>query len=246
MAQAIKSEPQSSMPGGQESRRQLVSFSFYKVMPEWRRLAHAERDEHRREAAEVLRRWSSFGELRLLTYSTVGMRADCDMVLWRICYSLECLQSMSRELLATRLGGYLETKYSYLAMTKRMQYAIKSSREHDDERGFVKAGKAKYLFVYPLRKTRDWYQLVWEERQRIINEYIQVIDEFPRVRFHIAYSFGIDDPEYVLAYESDYPEDFLDMVQQLRDTENSAYTAVDTPRVTCVQTSVEEMLERLG
>src|SRR5438093_13292693 len=90
----------------QEVRRQLISFTFYKVMPEWRRLPRSERQEHKREAAEVLHRWADFAELRLLSYSTVGTRPDCDMALWRICYSLDCLQSMSAEFLATRLGGY--------------------------------------------------------------------------------------------------------------------------------------------
>src|SRR5438270_233195 len=199
----VRTQPEGSTPSSSETRRQLVSFSFYKVMPEWRRLPYSEREQHRREAAEVLRRWSVPGELRMLTYSTLGMRSDCDMMLWRICYSLEGLQSMSRELLATRLGGYLETSYSYLAMTKRTQYHL-AGRNPGDSRGTIRPGQSRYLFVFPMLKTRAWYQLAWEERQRIVADYMSIIEEFSRVRLHVAYSFGLDDQEYVVASESDY------------------------------------------
>src|SRR5512146_1932170 len=87
-------------------RRQIVSFTFFKVMPEWRRLPQDEREEHRREAAEVINRWNIPDQMKVLTYSTVGIRPECDFMLWRICYSLECLQSMQQELYSTRLAGY--------------------------------------------------------------------------------------------------------------------------------------------
>ena len=70
-------------------KRQMIGFSFFKVMPEWRRLPAAERAEHKRLFAEVLARWNQPGRLLSLTYSTVGLRPDCDMALWRICYSGE-------------------------------------------------------------------------------------------------------------------------------------------------------------
>ena len=42
-------------------QRQMVSFSFFKVMPEWRRLPAAERAEHKRQFAEILKRWNQPG-----------------------------------------------------------------------------------------------------------------------------------------------------------------------------------------
>lgn len=230
-----------------EVRRQMISYTFYKVRPEWRRLPKVERDEHRREFCEVIRRWDSKGKMLVLTYSTVGMRPDCDMLLWRICYSLDELQMMSQELSSTQLGGYLETPYSYLAMTKRSQYLI--GHEHEgqaDSRGVIRPGGFKYLFVYPFLKTRAWYRLPEEERQRIMKEHIRVGHEYPRVKLNTTYSFGLDDQEFVVAFESDYPEDFLDLVQRLRETESSVYTLRDTPIFTCIQTSIDGMLERLG
>jgi chlorite dismutase len=228
-------------------RRQIVSFTFFRVQPEWRRLPQEEREEHRRELAEVIARWNIADQMKVLTYSTVGTRPESDFMLWRICYSLECLQEMQQELLSTRLAGYLQTPYSYLAMTKRSQYLIGHVHEgQHDSRGVIKPGGFKYAFIYPFVKTRAWYLLPYEERQRMMNEHIRVGHEYPRVRLNTTYSFGLDDQEFVVAFESDHPEDFLDLVMQLRESEASSFTLRDVPVFTCVQTSVQEMLERIG
>ena len=110
-------------------KRQMIGFSFFKVMPEWRRLPGADRADHKRLFAEVLARWNQPGRLLSLTYSTVGLRPDCDMALWRICYSVDDLSEMMAELLSTPLGGYLELANNYISMTKRSQYLI--GHEHE-------------------------------------------------------------------------------------------------------------------
>ena len=228
-------------------KRQMVGFTFFKVLPEWRRLPAAERAEHKRLFAEVIARWNQPGRLLSLTYSTVGLRPDCDMALWRICYSPEDLNQMTAELLATPLGGYLETAHSFLAMTKRSQYLI--GHEHEgqhDSRGSIRPGGQKYIFIYPFWKTRAWYLLPMEERQRLMNEHIRIGHLYPRVKLNTTYSFGIDDQEFVVAFETNFPEDFLDLVQQLREIEISTYTLRDTPIFTCIRMTPEEMLDRLG
>lgn len=226
-----------------EMRRQVVSFTFYRVQPEWRRLPAAEKAEHRREFAAVIGKWRESEQMNVLTYSLSGLRADADMMLWRICYSLDCLQQMQVELMGTRLGSYLETPHSYLAMTRRSQYQI--GHGHGDGTS-IKCGNFRYASVLPFVKTRNWYQLPFEERQRIVNEYIDVIAEFPRVRMNTLYSFGIDDQEFVLAFESDHPGDIIDLKMRLRETENATYIQQDAPVFTGVQCSADEMLERLG
>ena len=131
-------------------KRQMIGFTFFKVLPEWRRLPAAERAEHKRLFAAVLARWNQPGRLLSLTYSTVGLRPDCDMVLWRICYSVDDLSEMMAELLATPLGGYLEVANNYISMTKRSQYLI--GHEHEgqhDSRGSIRPGGQKYIFIYP-------------------------------------------------------------------------------------------------
>ena len=112
--------------------------------------------------------------------------------------------------------------HSYLAMTKESEYS-------DESRLEVRPAHAKYLFVYPFVKTREWYRLAADERYRIMQEHIRIGREFPSVDLNTSYSFGLDDQEFVVAFETDEPGDFLDLVQKLRGTESSRYTKRDTP-----------------
>jgi chlorite dismutase len=226
-----------------EPRRQVVSFSFYKVQPEWRRLAEEEKAEHRGEFGSIIGKWRNSEQMTVLTYSLAGLRADADIMLWRICYSLECLQQMQAELTHTRLGSFLETPHSYLAMTRRSQYKI--GHGHADE-NTIRCGHFRYVSVLPFIKTRNWYQLPFEERQRIVNEYVDAIGDFPRVRMNTLYSFGIDDQEFVLVFESDSPADIVDLKMRLRETENATYIQQDTPVFTGIQCDTDKLLEQLG
>lgn len=227
-----------------ETRRQFVSFSFYKVCPEWRRLPFAEREQHRREFAEVLGKWCVPDSMRVLTYSLVGTRADADLMLWRICYSLECLQEFSSDLLRTGLGGYLQQTHSFLSMTRHSQYHI--SGELPTFRGVINPGSHRYLLVYPLVRTRAWYQLPFEERQRMVNELVRITRDLSGLQLHVTYSFGLDEQDLVIAIGSDQPQDYVEAVLQMREAEASAFIQRDSPTFACVKASVEEMLERLG
>ena len=230
-----------------EPRRQFVSFSFFKVTPDWRRLPLTERNQQRHDLCQVIRKWDVKDKFQTLTYSTVALRPDCEMMLWRICYTVDELQLMNAEMFSTRMGGYLETPHSFLAMTKRSQYLI--GHEHEgqtDSRGAIIPGGQKYIFVYPFWKTRSWYLLPMEERQKMMTEHIKIGHQYPRVKLNTTYSFGLDDQEFVVAVETDFPEDFLDLVQRLRESQASAYTLKDTPIFTCIRTSVDDMLLRLG
>ncbi|MGI9102346.1 MAG: chlorite dismutase family protein [Terriglobales bacterium] len=227
-----------------EARRQVISLMFYKAAPEWRRLPAAEKQERRRDFLAVVDQWQRGDEMKVLTYSLVGLRADCDMMLWRICYSLECLQQMQAQLMQSGMGAYLATPHSFLAMTRRSQYQIGRDPHHGENA--VRCGVGRYATIVPFDKTRNWYQVPFPERQRIVNEYIDAIAEFPRVRMNTLYSFGLDDPEFVLVFESDNPADMVDLKMRLRDTENSNYVLRDSPAFTCIQCTPEEMLERLG
>jgi chlorite dismutase len=100
--------------------------------------------------------------------------------------------------------------------------------------------------VYPFVKTRAWYALPREQRQEIMNVHIAVGHRFPSVKLNTTYSYGLDDQEFVLAFESDYPGDFLDLVMTLRETESSSYTERDTPIFTCVAGSPADVLDQLG
>jgi len=228
------------------ARRQIVNFAFFKVQPEWRRLSIAERREHKDEAARVLLRWDC-EDMRVLSYTTTGLRGDCDFMLWRISYSLECLNTAHSDLMKTHLGGYLEQTHSFLGMTRRSQYLIGHERDNPQAlQGYIRAGGSKYLVVYPFSKTREWYLRPFEERQRVVQEQIKAAQEFPRVRMNTVYSIGVDDNEFVIALETDFLEDLVDMAMRLREVENSVHILRDVPRLTCMSMPIEQMLERVG
>jgi chlorite dismutase len=232
---------------GLQSRRQFVNFAFYKMAPEWRRLPLDEREEQRREFADAVRRWQVADTMKILTYSLVGLRADADFMLWRICYSLDCLQEMSSDLLHTRMSGYLTLTRSYLGMTRHSQYAIgDDSAVSHHLRGHIRVGGYKYLCVYPLVRTRNWYVLPFEERRRMVNELIKLSSDFPNTRLNVIYSFGLDEQDFVIAVETDSPDEYEERMMDARELDISPYTERDTPKTIGIRAPLGDMLERVG
>jgi len=145
------------------------------------------------------------------------------------------------------MGPYLEVPYSYLAMTRRSQYI--EQHQHAGQEGArlrVRPVGSKYLFVYPFVKTRAWYLLPKEERQAMMDAHISTGHRYPSVRINTGYSFGLDDQEFVVAFETDSPSDFLDLVMELREVRASEYTLRDTPIFTCVGMAPGEALDMLA
>src|SRR2546428_11541562 len=100
--------------------------------------------------------------------------------------------------------------------------------------------------MYPFIKTRAWYMLAKAERQTMMDEHVRVGRKYPSIRLNTTYSYGLDDKEFIVAFEGDNPADFLDLVMELRESQASSYTLRDTPTFTCVQMSLWDMLDTLG
>lgn len=229
----------------EELPRQFVNFRFFRVDPIWRRLQESEKEKGRKEFLKIAEKFRSEGML-LNSYSLVGIRGDAEFLLWRISEVLDLFQQMSSELLKTGLGKYIAIPYSFLAMTKRSIYVDKHVHPgQEGRRGRVVPGESKYLFVYPFVKTRDWYRLPKEKRQELMDEHIRIGHKYPSVKLNTTYSFGLDDQDFVVAFETDKPSDFLDLVMELRETETSRYTLRDTPTFTCIRKPLEELLNEL-
>jgi chlorite dismutase len=151
---------------------------------------------------------------------------------------------MSAEINGTCLGGYLAQPYNYLSVQKRSQYVNRI--EGSGEGMEVEPGKGKFLFIYPFIKTRAWYNLSPHARQGMMDEHINASLPFKGVTLNTSYSAGIDDQEFVVAFDSDYPQEFVDLVTRLRHTEASLYTQQDTPAFTCVRADVESIMRHIG
>ena len=220
----------------------FLKYTFFKVAREWRSLPDEEREAARSELATLL---ESQAGLKLQLFSLVGIRGDADFMILADSATLEPFQELVSAVLATRLGKYLEIPYSYLAMTRQSHYA-RSHKRSELEGEVLPPEQAKYMFVYPFVKMRSWYGLPFAERQRIMGEHFKVGRKYPKIKINTGYSFGLDDQEFVLAFEGDEPAEFLALVEELRSTEASKYTALETPIFTCVRTDASKLLGLLG
>jgi chlorite dismutase len=225
-------------------RRQFLNYSFYRLDPLFRRLPAGERRAAGTEFVELVRKWESSDDLILRTYSLVGLRAGVDFMLWRIAFEPLSFQAMEAAIGQSRLGAYLSQVYSFLSLQHRSPYV---NRMKDAGEGVeLLPGQGKYLFVYPFTKTRSWYRLSPHARQGMMDEHIAASAPFKGVRLNTSYSYGIDDQDFVVAFDSDYPQEFVDLVGRLRYTEASLYTQRDTPMFMCAKAPIDVIVAQLA
>ena len=219
---------------------QYVAYTFFRVDATWRRLMPADaRQAQKEEFAEVVDSFADRFE-HLRAYTTAGVRPDADFFLWKITDRYDDLEELGSALNGTSLTGWLETPYSYLATTKASQYTSARKPRKITPHGLP------YLVVYPFVKTRPWYALTPAERQRAMDEHIRIgREEFPGIKNHTTYSFGIDDQEFMTAFECEEPADFMHLMLTLRESEASRYTERDTPIFVGRYVSIREALAAL-
>ena len=235
---------QAAAPAQPKQPRQLVRFTFYKLDPQWYLLPSETRQRGKQELLDIFAEYEQRSLVR--SYSLYGLRSDCDFMLWQATYAIDDLQGVSSRIRRSTMGPYIHEMRAFLSMTKRSVYVGKNARGAHDPRLVISPEDKKYLFVYPFVKTRAWYALPLADRKRMMNEHIRVGLTYPSVTLNTTYSFGLDDQEFVVAFETDNVSDFLDLVQELRETEASQYTLRDTPMFTCVAQPLSEILDAIG
>jgi chlorite dismutase len=219
------------------SERTFVKYTFIKVDPAWRRRDPLERAQDKREFAAACNDFAEDHYLR--AYSLVGTRGDCDLMVRSASANVENLHELHVVLNQSGLMRWADIPHSYLALTKESIYA-------DEPQPLApRPTDHRYLIVYPMWKKREWFRLPDDERMRIMREHIAVARRYTGISTNTAYSFGLDDQEFVVAFDADDPMEFLDLVQDLRATESSAYTESETPIFTCLHSSVERALDAL-
>ncbi|HET8537220.1 MAG TPA: chlorite dismutase family protein [Solirubrobacteraceae bacterium] len=218
------------------AERHFVKYTFLKVDPAWRRLPAAERAEGKREFIAAC---EDFGADHLLqSFSLIGTRGDSDLMLVGEAENLDRIHEFHVVLGQSGLMKWSSMPYSYLGLRKTSEYS-------EEQRTTPRPFRGKYLFVYPFIKTRAWYAIDADERWRIMQDHIRVGREYPTVDNHTTYSFGLDDQEFVVAFDTDDAGAFLDLVHRLRTTEASAFTLRDTPSFTCINASLERAVNAL-
>ncbi len=180
--------------------------------------------------------------IRFRSYSTLGLRDDAEFLFWFAAETVEEIQNVISKLYLTVFGKYIIPSRVYLSCTRPSVYARKGRTL-----SFV-AGEEprKFVIVYPFTKTREWYLLPKEQRQKMMDQHIDVSEKYPQVILNTTYSFGISDQDFMLAFECDNLRDFQNLIMDLRQTQVSAYVAVDTPMITCVKKDIVPLITSLG
>jgi chlorite dismutase len=224
----------------QAERPRFVQYLFFQADPHWRRLPEEQRCAGRREFAQAVEQTR---QIKTFAYSTLGLKVDADLMLWRIADSLECLQEMLSRLLQTGLGQYLRVTCSLFGMTRPSTY---TKRRTVQEQAIDEQERLPYVIVYPFSKTTEWYLMSKDARQGMMNEHMRVGHEYGQVRQVLLYTTGLDDQEFVVAYETDDLYSYQGLLVALRATEARRYTSKDQPIFTAIHRPLEEALALLG
>ena len=217
----------------------FCNFFFFQADPAWRRLEPGIREAGVEEFVSAVR---SF-EPAILTrvYLTMGFRHDADLLIWAYGSDVSAFQDMNAAIYGTHFGKHLSLTNCYLSKTRPTEYARSHLQAFQTD-----AQPLKYVMIYPFTKKREWYALDQEKRQEMMNEHIQIGKGFQSVRLNTTYCFGLDDYEFVVAFETDRPEDFLELVLKLRSAKASLYTLIDTPIFVGTLRDLAEVVRMVG
>ncbi|MEO8744491.1 MAG: chlorite dismutase family protein [Candidatus Dormiibacterota bacterium] len=222
------------------SDRRFVHALALGLDPAWRRLPEAERCKSAEGLIAVV---GSESEVTTHAYSMVGLQPLTDLLLWSLAPSLDLLEEKAAAVLRSGMGRWMNVTESFLGIIQGSQYVKKPTPQ---EQSLFGGERSRYLVVYPFTKSADWYLLDREERQRIMNGHMKVGHQFPEVRQLLANSFGVDDMDFLVAYETDDLARFSELVRDLRETESRRSTVRDTPILTGIHRPMAEITALLG
>jgi chlorite dismutase len=210
--------------------------------PAWRRLSDADRAEDRRQFAAAETSAATAG-VASTAYSSIGLQPGVDILLWRTASSVDALEAAGATVLRSGLGRWLAVRHSLIGRISPSQYVRKPTEQ---EQSVFSGERSRYLIVYPFTKSTDWYLTPPEVRQKVMNEHMKIGHRYPTIRQALAYSFGLDDQDFVVAYETDDLAAFGDLVRDLRGSESRRATVTDTPILLGIHRPIDEILELLG
>lgn len=178
-------------------------------------------------------------------YQVAGLEAGNDLLVWSAVDADDArapasfFASWAAALAPAR--SFLEVRETLWGFTQPSQYT--KTRSTQELEPFAPT-RSPYLIVYPFVKTADWYLEERETRQRLMAGHIKVGKQYPDITQLLLYSFGLQDQEFVVVYETDDLQQFLALVQELRATEARRYTVRDWPLHTGLYQAGPEDLDR--
>lgn len=221
------------------AERLLNLYATYSYSPAYWYLDDKERQCLRMEIVDSLRELADATHI----YSVFPARSDTDFLLWSAwgaddhAMAAKALQKYAKSVSAWR--KFAQPVQTLWGFTKPSMYSRGKSEQDIDP---LEGPRAKYFVIYPFSKTKEWYLMSIDARQGMMNEHIKLGKQFFDIKQLLIYSFGLQDQEFVVAYETEDLPKFSDLVQQLRNTEARRYTLLDTPLVTAIHQSTEEFV----
>ncbi|HWH24063.1 MAG TPA: chlorite dismutase family protein [Candidatus Limnocylindria bacterium] len=223
------------------SEERFVQALLLRLDPAWRRLPADQRAADAADFQAAAER--AAGRLAQHHYSTIGLRAEGELLVWRLADSIETIEETAADMLRSGLGCWLSSSISLVGLTRPSQYVKRPTAQ---EQSLFAGERSRYLVVYPFVKSIDWYLMPADERQQVMAGHMKVGHRYPQVRQLLAYSFGLDDQEFIVAYETDDLVGFQDLVRELRGTESRRATVRDTPIITGIHRPLADILAALG
>jgi chlorite dismutase len=221
-----------------EGEEVFCSFLVFKARQLWHDLEAGAREAAAVAVEEAL---AAAGVRLRGCYSLVGFRQDADLLLWTAAEDPAALQALAAHLGATSFARAFETTGAYLALAKTSPY----TGAHVP--AFLRdVPPQRYLLMYPFVKTAEWYRLPFEDRRRMMEEHGRMGAQWPQIFTNTLYAFGLGDFEFVLAFETERPADFLALLERLREAEVRRYTLRDTPIYLAARKPLWGVFEDLG
>ena len=211
-------------------------FSFKE--PYWALSADGRGDVHRQWLAGLRK---AAGKVEV--YQVFPTEAQADVLVWSAVSSGSAGDAAAFftgfAQAANPVRAYLQAATVLWGYTHQSQYTKTRSAQEIDPFGDQ---RKPYLIVYPFVKTADWYLMGREARQGFMNEHIRIGKQYEDIRQLLLYSFGLQDQEFVVVYETDDLARFSALVNELRSAEGRRYTLRDAPLHTAIYHPAEETL----
>ncbi len=220
------------------------SFVFMKMQPKFRRLISNEKIAAKQEFENMI--GSCQEKVFLRTYMVSGLRADSDILFWRMSDDLPYLQEICARTFSTGAGKYLTPVHSYLGVH---QCADSAQPKKDLDFGFLPKdtfGRHRYMLLHPVVKAHTWYELSDEERLKLQAERTAVLSKYKEIQENRFISYGLDEQEMIVEREAKTLEDLVSATHELRQQRIKHYTAVDKPVFLCLGRDLREIMDAIS
>ena len=207
-------------------------YALYPVFKASRAFRDLDLDDAAQEVENLFKEWEGRVAVRGV-YSTVGFRADSDLMLWLIGPTPEDVQQALVAFGRTQAGLALDLSWTFMGVVKPAEFTA------DHAPAFVKGDPPKrFLNVYPFVRTPEWYLVPRDERAEMLREHGVIGREYPDVLANTTSAFGLNDWEWILAFEADELDRLVDCIRRLRDAQARRFTKEEVPFVTGIRKDV--------